>query len=178
VTVRWTPPAGSESRRAGGPHSADLRKGRHSAPGLLYFVTKHTEQGRQLELPVRDALAEALQHGRRTGWFRLHAFVVMPDHWHALWSLGERLPLAGAVAAVGRRASYGARSLGRTVAWQAGFYDHFVRPEERVADIVAYIEGNPVRGGWVPVAEEWPWSSAHEAYRGGLDRDSLGPERW
>jgi hypothetical protein len=52
--------------------------------------------------------------------------------------------------------------LGRTGQpfWQAESYDHWVRDENQFERIVAYIENNPVKAGFVTRPEDYPWSSA------------------
>ena len=51
--------------------------------------------------------------------------------------------------------------LGRTGLpfWQDESYDHWVRDGKQFDQITRYIEGNPVKAGWVESIEDWPWSS-------------------
>jgi hypothetical protein len=51
--------------------------------------------------------------------------------------------------------------------WQNESYDHVVRNEEEFRRIQRYIELNPVRAGLVESAEEFRWSSAGAAWKGG-----------
>ena len=53
------------------------------------------------------------------------------------------------------------RHTGRARVWSDGFYDHALRSETVVADVVGYIHENPVKAGHVAAAAEWPWSSAY-----------------
>ncbi|MEI8242841.1 MAG: transposase, partial [bacterium] len=66
-------------------HSSDLRKGRISVPLGLYFVSKRLIA--VLPDPYRDDIVAAVLHARAKETIYLHAFAVMPDHWHALFSL-------------------------------------------------------------------------------------------
>jgi putative transposase len=67
-------------------------------PGV-YFVTTDTWQRRRLFLKPEPAeiLIEQLNDCRDRGFFKLHAFVIMPDHWHLLLTPGEDTSLEKAV---------------------------------------------------------------------------------
>jgi putative transposase len=55
--------------------------------------------------------------------------------------------------------------LGRTGSfWQHESYDHWVRDDEELARIVAYINANPVKAGLTKYAHEYPWCSAHDRW--------------
>ena len=56
--------------------------------------------------------------------------------------------------------------------WQHESYDHWVRDEDELERVVAYINANPVAAGLVARAEVWFWGSAHERYL--MDRDRSG----
>lgn len=44
--------------------------------------------------------------------------------------------------------------------WQTSFYDHFLRKEEAVRDVVMYVLNNPVRRGLVSEWKEYPYSGS------------------
>ena len=44
--------------------------------------------------------------------------------------------------------------------WQTSFYDHFLRKEEDVRDVVMYVLHNPVRKGLVSEWREYPYSGS------------------
>jgi putative transposase len=157
------------------PHANRLRGGRISQPWQTYYVTKCVE-GRRSTLAV-PAAAEivigSLVHVRNQGEIKLLAFVVMPDHYHAVFT---RLPGDDLAAIMGRIGSFTSnqirKSLGlRNGIWQDGFHDHACRDEQDVLGRVDYVHHNPVRKGFVSQAEEWLFSSAHPSRRAGLDWD-------
>lgn len=161
------------------PHQSNLRKGRVSLPFGLYFITKclpsrHT----QLTSSQRTDVVESLKYHRSHGEIYLHAFVVMPDHWHGLYSLAGSRSLSETVHRINRRASFPSRQKGSSTQWEEGFFDHKVRENESVVGIVNYIEANPVRKGLAEKACQWEWSSAHPRNAECLDRTFLGYERW
>ena len=161
------------------PHQSDLRKGRYSEPFGLYFVTKRVEAPYNLNERQQEDICNALLHVRRGGRLGLHALVVMRDHWHALYSLALDATLSEVMTKICRFARFNWRAAGSDgYEWQEGFHDHKVHPEESVVDIVRYIEGNPVRKGYVATPGKWNWSSAHPRYASELDRSWLGSERW
>ena len=160
------------------PHAGALRKGRFSESLGLYFLTKCTQDHQVLTDEQRTDLITAFFHFRDAGHLQLHAFVVMPDHWNILISLGTQLPLPELVRVINRHASFRSRQSGIAVPWQRDYHDHKLRPGESVVDMVQYVETNPTRNNLLARAEEWPWSSAHPLYRDRLDRAFLGPERW
>jgi hypothetical protein len=71
------------------PHARRLRGGRMSAPFQTDFVTKCVEARRPiLAVPAAaEVVIESLAHVRRRGPMKLLAFVVMPDHYHAVFAL-------------------------------------------------------------------------------------------
>jgi REP element-mobilizing transposase RayT len=158
------------------PHARRLRGGRMSAPFQAYFVTKCTEARRPiLAVPAAAEIAiESLAHTRQQGRIKLLAFVVMPDHYHAVFSLLPGHDLSDLMRRIG---SYTANRIRRTLdldhpVWQPdGFFDRACRHDKEVYDAVEYVHDNPVRKGLIAVPEEWPFSSAHPSHRAMLDRD-------
>jgi putative transposase len=108
--------------------------------------------------------------------YRLYAWVVMPNHVHALfqpleeWTLAKIVTswksftgrrIAAYMDSVGRGSQAGAwRRQGGKRVWQREYWDRAMRDERHFAAAVAYIHGNPVKAGLVERAEAWPWSSA------------------
>ena len=94
--------------------------------------------------------------------YRLHAWTIMPNHAHVLFSA---LPTASLGEVVGSWKRYTARlankELGRTGAfWQTEYWDRFIRNEHHFAATESYIDQNPVKAGLVTEASLWPYGSA------------------
>ena len=127
----------------------------------------------------RPALAQmvvaALHDGeQRFHRYQLHAYVVMPNHVHALAAVKPECSLAGIVHSwksySAKRAN---RILGRTGAfWAKEYFDRFMRDDEHLATTAAYIEGNPVKAGLCQEVSDWRFSSAWHDWSG---RDARGP---
>jgi putative transposase len=103
----------------------------------------------------------ALNKGVELGHYDLRAYVIMANHVHALLLL-KVAPQRLLRALKGVTARDANELLGRTGQpfWQAESYDHWVRDAGEFARIIAYIENNPVKAGFVLGAENYPWSSA------------------
>jgi type I restriction enzyme R subunit/putative DNA methylase len=97
-------------------------------------------------------------------FYRLRAWVIMPNHVHVLWLPQVPIPsitrwLKGSTA---RKANLLLCRTGSCL-WQDESYDHWVRTADELEKIVRYIESNPVRAGFVATPEAWRWSSARQA---------------
>ncbi len=96
--------------------------------------------------------------------YDLCAWVVMPNHVHALIRERPGFPLARVIDSwktwTARRANL---ALGRSgTFWQADYWDRFIRDERHYLAAVAYIHDNPAKAGLAGSAAEWGWSSARE----------------
>jgi putative transposase len=92
----------------------------------------------------------------RGGSYQLHAFVIMPDHFHLI--ISPHKSLERAVQHVKGGFSYrAARASGwKHKIWQVGFSDHRIRDLNDWNRHITYIRQNPVKAGLC---------SAWEAYR-------------
>ncbi|MBZ0271172.1 transposase [bacterium] len=95
--------------------------------------------------------------------YRLHAWVVMPNHVHVIVQ-----PIAPHLLAkiVQSWKSFTAKQINKAVGregqvWQVEYWDRFIRNEEHYKSAVTYIHENPVVAGLVARADEWKWSSAN-----------------
>jgi REP element-mobilizing transposase RayT len=107
-------------------------------------------------------VANALQHfgGDR---YRLLAWVIMPNHVHAMLEQTEGHSLSSILYSwksfTAKKLSALQRSSGSV--WAPDYFDRFVRNAEHYANTVCYIEENPVKAGLIRRAMDWPFSSAH-----------------
>lgn len=100
--------------------------------------------------------------------YRLLAWVVMPNHIHALIEVWQT-PLGKILKGwKGYTAKEANKILGREgTFWQDDYFDRFIRDEDHLRRVVHYIESNPVKARLVACAAEWPWGSAR--FRGQTD---------
>ncbi|TAJ38351.1 MAG: transposase [Reyranella sp.] len=94
--------------------------------------------------------------------YRLHAWIIMPNHVHVLLTVFPGFALGGVVGSWKRYTAREANKiLGRAGAfWQDDYWDRFIRNEDHFAATVAYIDQNSVKAGLVSAAGLWPWGSA------------------
>ena len=113
---------------------------------------------------VARSVQDSLRHvdGER---YRLHAWVVMPNHAHAVLT-----PLAGhELSDVGGSWKHDTARVANHLLqrqgdfWYRDYYDRAIRDERHYAAAVAYVEANPVRAHLCARIEAWPFCSA--AYR-------------
>ncbi len=114
-----------------------------------------------------ELFLEVLQQYRRVGYYKLHAFVVMPDHIHLLLT-PQGAPIERVVGVI--KGGFSHRMGSKLTVWQRGFTDHRIRNGEEFQTRREYIHQNPVRARMVEVAELYPYSSAYrlEARQGYL----------
>jgi type I restriction enzyme R subunit/putative DNA methylase len=97
-------------------------------------------------------------HGKR---YELRAWVVMPNHVHALFKVGG-VPL-GTI--IGDLKEYTAREVNKLLSrrgklWANDYFDTFMRDAQHELRTRRYIENNPAKAFLVRDPKEWPWSSA------------------
>jgi putative transposase len=153
---------------------------RNRVPGGTYFFTVnlHDRRSRLLVQHIQ-ALRAAVRHTQRRAPFHIDAWVVLPDHMHALWTLPEddadyarrwnaiktnfsrKIP-PGEVRSASRVAR---RERG---IWQRRFWEHTIRNDGDYAAHMDYIHFNPVKHGLADHVADWPFSSFHRAVASGL----------
>lgn len=138
----------------------DLLIGRYSEPHRAYHITTVTEgripyfadfwRGRLVVAEMRKLEEEQ--------FLRSLAWVIMPDHAHWAFQLGEIATLSNTIKAFKARSSLAInRSLGRQgQLWQRGFYDHAIRKDEDLKAVCRYIVANPLRKGLVEHIGDYP----------------------
>jgi REP element-mobilizing transposase RayT len=94
--------------------------------------------------------------------YRMHAWVVMPNHVHALFTPLNGLGLAEILRSWKSFTSKEANKLlGQTGHfWQCEYFDRFIRDAEHFDNVVRYIESNPVKAGLCHSPDDWPFGSA------------------
>lgn len=146
-------------------HGRDLRKGRYSETGRVYLVTAVTEARRTLfaDIGLGREVVHAMRYHDLAGDSETLAFVVMPDHFHWLFAMGENMPLAPLIKSV---KSFSARRINRCLGgggkvWQTGYHDHALRREEDIVQVSRYVVANPLRTGLVERLGDYPlWDAA------------------
>jgi putative transposase len=153
---------------------------RNRVPGGTYFFTVNLlERKGRLLVEHIDLLRDAVRLVRRDRPFHIDAWVVLPDHLHAVWTLpagdsdysgrwreikkafSKGLPKTERLSAV--RMAKGERGI-----WQRRFWEHTIRDDADYAAHLDYVHINPVKHGLVKHVAQWPYSSFHRAVSMGL----------
>jgi putative transposase len=133
-----------------------------------FFVTSSIAEKRNLLQSDRSAslFVRTIYDYRAQSKFRLHEFVVMPDHFHLLLTIGSALTVERAVQFIkGGFAFQAGREFGfRAPVWQRGFSEVRVLEASAYAEITRYIRNNPVARCLVSDPSQFLHSSAHAGY--------------
>jgi putative transposase len=148
---------------------------RHTESGQIlsssrtFFVTTKTSMGRALLQSERNAtlFVDVLRSYAREGKFKVHDFVVMPDHVHLLITLSDQLTIEQAMQLIKGGFSYRVKKehgySGEV--WQRGFWELRVEDQDSFARHREYIAQNPVRKGLVDTPDEFPFCFNYLARR-------------
>jgi putative transposase len=133
-----------------------------------FFITSSTCEKRGLLQTARAAglMIDVLYHYREQRKYLLHEFVIMPDHFHVLITVGAEMTVEEAVQFIkGGFAFRAGRELGfRAPVWQKGFPEIRVNEREAFRKIREYIHTNPLKRFLVMVSADYPYSSAHSGF--------------
>jgi putative transposase len=145
---------------------------RYRVPGGCYFFTANLleRRGNTLLTDRIDYFREAVQRVRRSRPFTIDAWVILPDHMHAVWTLPPsdddfstrwRLIKTFFVQALPKteRLSRVRRAKGERGIWQRRFWEHAIRDDEDYRAHVDYVHFNPVKHGLATSPAAWPFST-------------------
>lgn len=106
---------------------------------------------------MRDLLVE---HARQAQ-VDLHAYVLMPDHFHLLATPAQADSLARMMQGVGRRyvRHFNARSGRAGTLWEGRYRCAPLQPDASLLDCMAFLDLHPVRAGLAEAPQDYPWSS-------------------
>jgi putative transposase len=154
---------------------------RFRVPGGTYFFTVNLLERYPNDLLVHhvDSLREAVRKVKQDFPFHIDAWVVLPDHLHAVWTLpagdddftlrwrlikqrfSRSLPPTERCSDV--RLARGERGI-----WQRRFWEHVIRDDEDYAAYLDYVHINPVKHGYATRVADWPYSSFHRFVAAGI----------
>ena len=150
-----------------GPRSSALMIGA-LAPDMeldrTFFITSVTNARRTIFSVDQNAelFLDVLYGCRAEGKLLIHAFVVMPDHFHLLVTPANDLSLEKCIQFVKGRFSYRLHS--RFSVWQPSFTNHRIRGESDFYKHIEYIHQNPVKRGLANRVGEFLFSSANPRF--------------
>lgn len=140
--------------------------------GTFFFTVALLERRRSLLTEHIAALRAAFREVRRRRPFQIDAIVILPDHFHTIWTLppdeadfSTRIQIikalfSRAIPPTERRSLRRIAKQERGI-WQRRFWEHAIRDEKDFQRHVDYIHHNPVKHGHVARVQDWPHSSFH-----------------
>lgn len=149
---------------------------RADVPGGTYFFTLVTERRTPFLCTdlARKLLRESVDACRDARPFDAEAFVLLPEHLHAIWTLpAGDADFSGRWAAVKARFTRGwldaggrelptsdsRRRHGHRGVWQRRFWEHWLRDARDFGEHLDYVHYNPVKHGLVTCPHLWPYST-------------------
>ena len=142
--------------------------------GTFFFTVRLIEHGSTLLTDHFSAFGEAMRQARSKRPFHVDAWVVLPDHAHAIWTLppgdhdcASRWRTIKIAFSKALRKSTAAPD---SVIWQPHYQDHRVASDAEYKRLVDYVHANPMRHGLCEQAVDWQWSSLHRFIASGLVR--------
>ncbi len=138
------------------------------ANARTFFVTSSIVGKRSMLQSDRSArlFIRVMYDYRAQNKFRLHEFVVMPDHFHALLTVDRSTTIERAVQFIkGGFAFRAGQELGfHAPVWQKGFSEVRVLDAEVFEGVKQYIHNNPVKRYLATEPCDFQFSSAHPGF--------------
>ena len=150
-------------------------------PGGTYFFTVNLLQRHNNNLLVEqiDVLRKNIQQVKINHPFKIHAWVVLPEHLHCVIELppGDsdfakrwRLIKMGFSKALPNteKRSKSRLKRGERGIWQRRYWEHLIRDDTDYNAHLDYIHINPVKHGLVNQVSDWPYSTFHHFVKNGI----------
>jgi putative transposase len=150
-------------------------------PGGTWFFTVNLLQRRGNDQLTREIelLRAVVTNVRRRHPFRIHAWVVLPDHLHCVIQLPEgdtnfalrwrliRMGFSKGIAKTERRSAVRIRRGERGI-WQRRYWEHLIRDSADFRAHMDYVHIDPLKHGLVERVVDWPFSTFHRLVEGGI----------
>lgn len=155
------------------------RVGRVVSPGSVQHVVNRGNDRRCIFLEPVDyaSFLVLLREARERFAVRLHAYCLMPNHFHLVVAADDLSELSAYMHFVERSHACDlrlvARNRGNGHVFQRRYWSSEIAGDGHLLCVLRYVEANAVRAGLVDRAEEWEWGSLYERDTG--ERDLLQP---
>lgn len=158
---------------------------RVNVSNVSYFFTvvAYRRQSILWDEPIRNALRAAIETVRAKRPFVIDAWVLLPDHFHCVWTLLEgdadfstRWMMIKRAVSTACRENYhrtdwmtaSKHKHRESTIWQRRFWEHQLRNEDDFERHVDYIHFNAEEHRHAQTAGEWPYSIFHRFVRDGI----------
>ncbi len=111
--------------------------------------------------------------------FKIHAWVVLPEHLHCIWELPPsdadfatrwrliKMNFSKSLPKIEHRNEVRQRRGERGI-WQRRYWEHLIRDEADYCAHMDYVHINPVKHGYVACVKDWPYSTFHRLVKEGM----------
>lgn len=165
----------------------DYRRVRINGGTYFFTVTLLERRGNDLLTRHIEELRQAVRQVKKQYPFKIHAWVVLPDHLHCLlelpagdsdyalrWRLIKTL-FSRSIPRCEFRTETRLRRRERGI-WQRRIWEHCVRDQRDFDQHFNYIHYNPVKHGCVSRVADWPYSTFHHFVTRGVYDEHWGEE--
>lgn len=134
----------------------------------VYFLTLCCFNGKSIftSESIVNSMLETLESCCNDYGLKNLAYCFMPNHLHLLLEGEEDSNLIGMVKKFKQLTGYHFKKDTGDNLWQKSFYDHILRKEEDIVNIIRYILENPVRKGLVSQPSEYVYSGSLQFGKG------------
>jgi putative transposase len=151
--------------------------------GTYFFTVTLRDRHSSLLIDRIDFLRDALRQTLKEKPFQIDAWVVLPEHIHAIWTLpiGDddysgrwRLIKSRFSHQVAKADNLTHKAKGEYQIWQRRFWEHTIRDDNDFSKHVDYIHYNPVKHGYVTEVRNWQYSIFHRYVKLGILNEQWG----
>jgi putative transposase len=154
----------------------NYRRDRQAGATWFFTVVTYQRQKFLCDERVRDSLRSVIQRVRSARPFNILGWVLLPDHFHCIWSLPEgdadystRIALIKRAITIEHKHWLTKRAVGyesrkrhrESTVWQRRFWEHRIRDDRDLRAHLDYIHYNPVKHGLCLIPQAWPYSTLH-----------------
>ncbi len=147
--------------------------------GCWFFTVNLLERRKALLVDHIGTFREVVATTQQSYPFTIDAFVILPEHLHAVWTLppGDadsstrwRLIKGRFAKALPKSERLSPVQVARNErgVWQRRFWEHLIRDATDYTRHVEYCYINPIKHGLVKRVRDWPYSSFHRDVRAGI----------
>lgn len=157
----------------------DYRRTWHK--GGTYFFTVNCLQRKNNDCLVRhiDLLREVIAKVKQSHPFKIHAWVILPEHMHCVIELPEndadfatrwmliKMLFSRGIPKQEKRSDVRIKRRERGI-WQRRYWEHLIKDEKDYKAHMDYVHINPVKHGLVKQVKDWPYSTFHKLVAQGI----------
>jgi putative transposase len=158
------------------PCMPNYRRARRPGGTFFFTLVTFSREPFLTSTLARECLRTSIEECRTRLPFEMDAFVLLPDHLHAIWTLPDgdddfstrwgiikKSFTQRWLAQGGRdgRVTESRRTNRRKGVWQRRFWEQVIRDQDDLRKHLNYIHFNPVKHGHANCPHDWKWSSFH-----------------